>query len=1024
MTVSYEILDTLKEGIAGLREDISKLKGIEVVVDTEEESMPTGNEVVLAEDPDAVTSREIVGEGEIASETLRRNDLEKMEVMLAQLQIKVEAMDANIQNPVPTASTDSGPAPGSAMKEDLSGIEDILRDLQASVLLLQDREPSATSTVGLATKEDTDAIETLLGNVKAKIDELPLPDAATMVTKENLDDVELVVRTTSETIDALSKKIAEEGATKGDVAVVQVIVDDIKLALDEMKEAKPEEDELIAEKASKADVDALSLLVCDIKAKFDEMRLPDPDEMPSKSDLEQLTGLIHDFRDSHDKLVESYEGDIFKTASNFDDRKKEAEALTIDIADVKVALDDIKEEIKTTLTEGGAMEGLKESLKGLEDTIGANFSITADVRELMETVSREFERAHGSIEGLQNSQEEKSALALEKHDEAKEAIIAGLVEKIDDKFNVLMTKYDDAQLLADEQAKVMKEKAEEQEKILESTKAMADELRVTIDTLGASITGLNDRFEESTQKLTTDSATVFVKIDDTLAKLEEQKLEDKSEHSHTRDEIANVERIFNGLQDNITEYHPKFMVALREIEALVKQHYEHSQKTRETADEQVRAMNEEARTRAEELTKHFSSLPALLPAPPTAIEAAEKYDDTHLQEKLDKLIGQASDAEKGAAQLERLDEIHKQVMATAAEVNEFVSKQTQLITDGNEAKEREAEEVGLLLERRLAQKEQLDADIDSLRSEKERVMQELKEERNRALAELKEEKERMIVEVKEEKDSLLAVVASLQVERENLANQKVRLTGEVSSLHTALEIRREELHIMDAKADTLERRILNGIMDHSRALMIAKGAPKSPSKLKKPMSADVSADASKLMPPPSTAASGLSMALKPRPAIRRNGPPANPASRRIHSLSQISGNSPTGAQAYQIPGASMSNNNSLKRSHSVKTNYMRKGSWNGRPSATVANKENQVLSEEDENEEGLAVASTHMDEDNSIIEEDQDEDHHSEAGTERRTASFQGPMPTAMPTAKLPGTMAARVSAALAVTTHTHPGPT
>lgn len=1008
MTVSYEILDTLKDGLASLREDIDKLKGRKQDSDSEEESVPTGNEVVLAEDrglaedgafteeSEQVTSREIVGESP------RQNELEKVEVMLSQLHMKVEAMDANIQNPTPAHESASAP-PGSAMKEDLINIEELLKDLQATVLLLQDREQQAPSVEGMATKEDTDAIETLLANMKAKMDEIVFPDPASTVTKENLDDVELVVRTTSEAIEGLVKKIEEEGATKGDVAVIQVIVDDIKVALDEMKAAKPDEEEII-EKATKTDIDALSLLVCDIKAKIDEMKIPDGDDLPSKADMEQLTGLLHDFRDSHDQMRDSYEGDIEVTARAFDARKKEAEDLMINMMEVKGALDDIKEEIKTNLSEGGPIDNLKESFKNLEDTIGTNFSTAADVKELMETVSREFERAHGSIEGLHNDQAEKSALSLEKHDEVKDAIIAGLVEKVDDRFNTLMAKYDDAQLLADEQARVIKEKAEAQEKMMEGTKAMADELRLTIDTLGATITGMNDRFEESTQKWSAESAAVFGKIDDTMAKLEEQKQEDKTEHSHTRDEIANVERIFTGLQDNITEYHPKFMVTLREIETLVKLHYEHSQKVKETAEEQVRAMNEEAKTRSQELQTHFANLPKLLPAPPAppAIEAAPKYDDAQVQEKLDKLLGHSDATEKSITQLDRLDEIHKQVLATAAEVTEFVAKQTQLITDGNETKEREADEVALLVERRIAQKEQLESDIEGLRADKERILQEIKEEKehvmqelkdekervkednDRVMQELKDEKERAMLEMKEEKDSLLAVVASLQAERENLANQKVRLTGQVSSLHTALEIRREELNMMDAKADALERRILNGIMDHSRALMMSKAGPKSPSKLKKRMSADISSDASKMMPPPSTAANGLSLALKPRPAIRRNGPPPNPASRRIHSLSQISGNAPSGAQAYPTAGNTMANAGGLKRSHSVKTNYLRKGSWNGRPSVAVANKENETLSEESETETEQPRALLAIEGSHSIAEEDYNDDLQSETGTERR----------------------------------------
>ncbi|KAF2640078.1 hypothetical protein P280DRAFT_498874 [Massarina eburnea CBS 473.64] len=1090
--VSYEILDTLKDGLAELREDIGRLKNSSETDDSEDAHAPTGNEIVLADGPEQAqadaTSRGIV------PDSLRRDDVEKLESMLSQLQVKVEAMDANIQKPVPTEPT---AAPGVAMKDDLTGIEELLKDVQAAVMVLHDREQQPTSTAALASRGDTDAIETLLGNMKAKIEELGLSDPATAVTKENFEDVELVVRSTFEAIEALSKKIDEEGASKADVTVVQVIADDIKIALDEMKARSDEEAE---SQATKADMDALSLLVDDMKSRLDELNMPDPEQLPTRTDVEQLTGFLTEFR-------EKYEDDVGVTAKVFDDRRQEANGLASNLTEVKSTLEEIKEQIKISLAEGGPIEGLKDSFKNLEDNINTNFNVTDDVKELVETVGREFERAHGSIADLQVKHTETAT-------EAKDAIIAGFGEKLDERFDILMAKYDDAQLLADEQAKVMKEKSEEQEKILDGTKTMADELRVTIDTLGTSITTMNDRFDEATQKWSTDSETVFGKIDEAMTKFEDQKLEDKTEHSHTRDELKNIESIFIGFQDNVTEYHPKFMVALREIEALVKAHYDHAQQAKEDAEEHARALNEDAKTRSEELQKYFSSLPALLPAPPPAIEMPEKYDDAQVQEKLDKLLVdvpaieipekyddaqvhekldkilvqtddtenaskhlerlddiqaqiiaiempekyddaqtqekldkllvQTDDTEKASTQLERLDEIHAQVKAivipekyddaevrekldkllvdvpaiempkyddaqvqekldkllvhiddaekasdqierldeiraqvkaTAVEVSDFVAKQTQLITDGNEAKEREAEELALLVERRSTQKEQLETDIDGLKAEKERIMQELREEKERAMAELREEKDRNVKELKEEKESLLSIVAALQAERENLADQKIRLTGQVSSLHTALDIRREELHMMDAKADALERRIINGMMDHSRALMIAKGGKKSPTKPKKRMSVDPSADT------PSAAANGISMALKPRAAIRRNGLP-NPGDRRIHSLSQISGNAPTGAPAYTAPNVSASNTG-LKRSQSVRTNKLQKASWGGRPSTVGANKEN------DDAREQAPLGDTH------IIEEDHDENA-SETGTERRhslgTESWEGPV--------------------------------
>ncbi|OCL01476.1 hypothetical protein AOQ84DRAFT_350600 [Glonium stellatum] len=994
MTVSYEILETLKEGLVSLKEDMGRLKGKQEV-EEEEEVIPTGNEVVLAEDPETAMTREIPAVNSM-SDSLRRNDLEKMEVMLAQLQIKIEAMDANIQNPPPppppppTVLPEPQPMPDSAMKDDLVGIEELLKDIQAQVSLIETRERENVD--GLATKEDTDAIETLLRNTKATIDEMSFPDLADAATKEHIESVEAVVRASNDAIETLAARIEENGATKGDVAVVEVLVQDMKAALEELKETKPTEDE--GEKLTKTDFDTLALLCMDIKTKVEEMKIPEADLLPSKADVEQLTGLIHDFRDSHDKMKDSYEADIAITAKAFDDRKKEAESLVESIADVKVVLDEIKEEIKNNLREGGqGVEGLTESFKSLEDTIGSNFNITADVKELMETVTREFERAHGSVEGLKIEQDEKSAATLEKHNEVKEAIIAELCQKLDDRFDTIMAKYDDAQLLAEAQTKAMEEKAAQQEEILANTKAMAEELRLTIDTLGASITGLGASFTETSDKMAQDSQTVFGRIDEAVSKLDEQHGEVKTEHQQTREEVANAVRAINGLQGDVTEFHPKFMVTLREILALVNQHYEHSQQTKTSTEEQVRAIADETRARADEMRNNFSNLPALLPPPPPAIELPEKYDDAEVQEKLDRLLNHASDvqvqekldillnhasdvqvqekldqllnhasdAEKSTAQLERLDQIHRQVMHTAAEVTEFVAKQTQLITEGHESKEREAEEIALVIERRLAQKEQLETDIQGL---------------------------------KEDKDSLLSIVAALQIERENLANQKVRLTGEVSSLQTALEIRREELHAMDAKADALERRVLNGIMDHSRALLLSK-SDKGPVKSKKQrVTSNVSQNALGNTPSPSAAANGLALALKPRPAIRRNGPPPNPASRRILSLSQITNNVPTGAQAYSGASNNMSNGLvNLKRSHSVKTQFMRKRSWGKRHSlSAVNNKENEVLSEEsdiegDENSRAIENGPRDLECDDYDGEHD---DLGSDAGTERRHSYATG----------------------------------
>ncbi|KAH0203050.1 hypothetical protein KCU90_g26995, partial [Aureobasidium melanogenum] len=264
-----------------------------------------------------------------------------------------------------------------------------------------------------------------------------------------------------------------------------------------------------------------------------------------------------------------------------------------------------------------------------------------------------------------------------------------------------------------------------------------------------------------------------------------------------------------------------------------------------------------------------------------------------VHEKLDTLVSLAGEAGAATAQMERLDEIHAQVKATAAEVSAFVALQQKQITDGQESKEREAEELALLLERRQVQKDNIESDISSLN---------------------------------EEKESLQAVVEALRAEKDALAAQKARLTGDVSSLHTALEIRREELHVMDEKADALERRILEGLIDHSRAMLLTQKTPKTSPKKKPMRDLRLPSDASTTQLPAPTTPSLLqshALAMKTRGMPKKTGTTPNTGERRIMSLSQISRNLPSGAAAYAAAAPSLvSAQGSINRSQSLKHNKL------------------------------------------------------------------------------------------------------
>jgi uncharacterized coiled-coil protein SlyX len=949
MTVNYEILDTLKDGLAGLRADIDKLKSADGTA-----IMPKGGEIVLADGGEVGQTRDFSSEAtssRTASSTaggVDHGELEKMEVMLAQLQIKIEAMSSTV-NDLPSMK-----AAGSATKDDIIALEVILKEIQDGIAARGSDDPQ-----GAAKKEDTDAIETLLRNTKDKLEDMAFPEPDKAVTKDHLDAVEAVVRITNDTIDSLVDKVENTTAAKADVAVVEVLAQDMKTALDELKERipVPDSDEAKPDLMTKADLDILGVMITEIKTKVIEMNLPDADDLPSKADVEQLHGLIGDFRESHEKLRESYENDIAVTAKAFDDRRQESEDTLQQITDIKESLVEIKDELLSKLGDGETgIESLGETLKNLEEKAN-NEPVTAEIKDLLDKITHEFERAHGSLDEIKSEHQLAADASLEKQTEHKDALVTAFGEKLETYFDGLMTKYDDAQQAAEERTKTLQEKAAQQEELLNSMQSMAEELRLSIDTLGATLTS----FPETIDKMQQESQTVFNKVDDTYNKLDETQEGVKYEHSVTREEIAKVMAAIGGLSSDMSEHNPRFMVAIKEVQALIGQHYEHSQKASDAAVEHaqvVRELQEQIRgigNQNEELKTNMSCLPRLMPASSDeAPSTSQSYDDRAVHEKLDKLMGHAEELKDPSVQLERLDRIHEKVVATAAEVSAFMALQTKQIAEDRASHEKETEELALLLERRQVQKDEIESSITVLN---------------------------------EEKESLRTEVEALRAEKEAMAAQKSRLAAELSSLETATHIRREELHEMDCKAEMIERRMLEGVMNQSRMLLLAK-TNKAPPK-KKQQGRDLRVPSNTSAASAQTVTSSLpamkpnhNLALKSRPTIQRQSAVPNSAERRIMSLNQINHNVPTGASAFSS-GSALSANGSqaLKRSHSVKTQFSRKPSWGGKRDLSISsqNKENETLSEESEEE-----AQRPESRDTNFQE------FGSDAGTERRTRYLSG----------------------------------
>lgn len=851
MTVSYEILDTLKTGLEGVRADIDRLR----------ESGHGEKEVTVSDG--AI----------IAAENLQRNDIENLEVLITQLKIKIEAMES-MPPPVPE------PVPGAVSKEDLAGVEEMIKTVLASVAEISSRETVLDED--RVRKEDIVAIENLLRNTKAQIDEM---DPEQAVKKDHLDSVEILVRETHETINTINTQF-EDAPKKEDVSAIELLVRDILTGLAELKEQADATGQ-DAEKVTKTDIEAVEAVCHDVKSQIEQMVLTDLAMVASKEDLINLGEMVKEFKGRIELHAET-------NATAFEERQAETVGVGERVSEIKTFLEEFKDAVKEKLEAGHTgVEALGTVLETLSETIGQNANVTTDIKELAESMKAEFEKSNAGVVGAKMKSDEKFQKTWD-----------DLGGRIDEKFEALITKYDDAQVAAEAKIAAGEEKNAETEAALLSTKAVADELKLLVDTLGTTLVDSVDKMDESSKTVFNRVEDTFNRVENTFTRVEETHADAKAEHQLTREQVFQAVAAIEAVQGTVKEQHPEMLGSIKDVLLLVEQHYEHS------------------KTAAASLEEKTASLAEQIAAQPPPVEVpmiqdvpvVEKYDDAPVQEKLDQLVEHMQMAGKSFAQLDMLDKIHQQVMQTAAEVADFVSTQTKLITEGHDDQARAVEAATIALEKRLTEKEQIEAGVAGLQ---------------------------------DEEAALRASVAALRAEQDSLGQQKTRLTSDVSSLETALRIRREELHAMEARAEGLERRILEGVIDHSRALLVSRPTrTRDQMNLKRVPSHAGSATGSAYSSARSRAAdttlSAVSMAMSGNRGLVSN-PITNTAgaSRRILSLNQITHNAPAGS----------------KRSHSVKSPgagaALRKTSWGGSLHRHYGelNKENLAMKEsEDESD--------------------------------------------------------------------------
>ncbi|KAF3491483.1 uncharacterized protein GIQ15_01000 [Arthroderma uncinatum] len=794
-----------------------------------------------------------------------------------------------------------------AIKEVHGSVNEVAANNNATRDLPEEGAPSVS-------KEEIDALQTLLQEMKTQLDEITPSASATWVTAEKVEALETLAKETKETMSVFATHIEIEGPSKEDITNLEGIMKDIWVVVEEIKTAQaaePEEKE-DPEKVVKSDVQTLETLLFELKAQIEELVLPDVETLPTKDDIANLATAVTEFKEKMDAENEL-------TAQAFEARKVEHGGLAEKIEEAKLFIVDFREDFKTKLAESdGTMGDMKTLLECLNDST-ESFAKADNIKELSELIKRESERSHGDREAAKLEEEERGVAILAKIEEQQGSLKSDIEAEIDKKFQEVIAKYEDAQLLADAKFTAAEERDVQNLDVLVSTKAIAEDLKLVIGGMGESLT-------EACERMNDDAKTFFGRVDESFVKVDNLHEDVKAQHEDMKTQFERAVAATDRIESQISQTHPELLSSIKEILAVVGQHYEHSQQS-----------TRDLKTNLSALPNVITPLlPALLPPPPEVKEPEfEKYDDTLMHEKLDTIISHASNTDSSTAQMDKLNALQEQLNATAREVSEMMASQSKKAILDYEDKKEEAMETALALERRLAQKECVEAEVASLREEKERLMQNIRE---------------------------------LRQEESDLSRNKIKLTKEVAGMETALRIRQEEVHLMEDRAEELERRIVEGVLDHARSQLVSRHSGSDRMSLKRvPSSASTAtrqtnastAKASSIL------GSSVGMALKRRSNKRANGSSVGNAKneRRILSLSNVSGNRGTGERLSVPYSGSHGGLASLKRSHSVKTNQgYRRQSCDTR--LLGSNKENEAFQEE---EESLSEAE-------------------SDTGTERRTS--------------------------------------
>ncbi|KAK3344462.1 hypothetical protein B0T25DRAFT_463333 [Lasiosphaeria hispida] len=773
LTANDEILDALKTGLDSVRHDIGDLK---------DESR---NDRALATIDD-VEEKAVVP----VEEPLKHDDIKNLEGLITQLGVKVEALESAPPPVIESISKEDLAEIQEKLNNVAEGVDDIssreplealeaLNALEERVKLVQDmitelstREPPPPpepSNSDPATREDVEAIETILRNTKARLDDFIDGDQA--VNKDQIDILETHILETREVLNRLSsglETVSSIVSSKDDINNVESLVTQIISSFDEMKERheKTLED---PERVTKTDVDAVEALCLDIKTVIEQMLKSDLTTLATREDVLNVESLLKEYKERIDSQTES-------SSKALEVRQADMISVGDRVIEVKTFLEEFQGVVRSKLEDGAkGIDAINAVLDTMSDTVRKNSNISDDLKDMFDTMKMEFEESRAGVVGAKLEADDKFLMTTET-----------LTTKLDERMAELFIKYDEFQLLQDERAAKGEERDIEVEAAVVGTKAIAEELKLLIDTLGTAVTDSLEKMEEA-------SKTVFDRVEELVNKSDGNHEDGKADHQLTREQVQEVIGKVDGLQGVLVESEPKILEAIQDVMLLVGQHYEHAKSSTMAIQEKI----EEAKP---------PELP-MLPPP-------EKYDDSVVHEKLDRLVEHTTAADKAFEQLSTLDSVHVQVKHIAAELAAFVAAQTQRIADEHEDREKSLQETIVALERRLEEKQHVEESLASLREEE----AQLKESITVTLrAEQEQMKEQFLANLVEEESRIKDSNSSLREQQDRL---KETFLASLKEEQARLQARLVEMNVaVKEEHDQLKETFLSNLREEQSRLM-------------------------------------------------------------------------------------------------------------------------------------------------------------------------------------------------------------